>query len=511
MNDPLPLPAEMPAPETAAATPLAQATQATEVAPEAPDAAVLASPTPAPSTDVGDATGDAAGDAAAVMPPPAPDLGHGIDAPPATVPPRPVMPAIPELSPAACAARLAELFPAQFAPGAAKPLKLRIQADIQQRAPGIFTKRTLSVFLHRHTTSTPYLKAMVNATNRFDLDGQPAGELADEHRVAATAELARRRAMQDARRQAERDAQRAAQREAYRAQRGASGQTPAVAADPSGEQSTVPTADAQPVSAPAVSGQSASPDNPTGAQPRPPNVQRPPRPDRRGPRPDPRGPRTDGPRADAAGPRPDATGPRPDMRGPRADVRGPGPDTRPPRPEGRAPRPDRPRHDAPGQRLDPAAHAQTDAPQPAADMRSPRPPRPESRPPRAEPRHAVHPAPGQAGGFASQRPAQPTAPHVSAASSPTSSAEDEARRTRAAVARAFEASPLKKANFCVLKGLTEAQLDAVLAQVRSESPAPAPRPPQAERSVAARPGQGERGDRERSRGGPRHDGPGRPR
>ena len=119
-------------------------------------------------------------------------------------------PAVAELSPAACAARLAELFPALFATAAPQPLKLRIQADIQQRAPGIFTKKSLSVFLHRHTTTTAYLRAVVNAPQRIELDGQPAGEIADEHRQAAAAELERRRALHDDRRAAERETQRKA-------------------------------------------------------------------------------------------------------------------------------------------------------------------------------------------------------------------------------------------------------------------------------------------------------------
>ena len=128
----------------------------------------------------------------------------------------PAAPAIPELSPAACAARLAELFPSLFAGAAPQPLKLRIQADIQLRAPGIFTKKSLSIFLHRHTTNTAYLRAVANAPQRIDLDGQPAGEIAEEHRLAAVAELERRRAMHDARRDAERNAQRAANDEARR-------------------------------------------------------------------------------------------------------------------------------------------------------------------------------------------------------------------------------------------------------------------------------------------------------
>jgi ProP effector len=124
--------------------------------------------------------------------------------------------AIPEMSPAACAARLAALFPALFK-GQPKPLKLRIQADIQQRAPGLFTRRTLSAFLHRHTTTTAYLIALSQAKERFDLDGAPAGELANEHREAAVTELARRRAVHEERRAAENAARRAAEAQARQA------------------------------------------------------------------------------------------------------------------------------------------------------------------------------------------------------------------------------------------------------------------------------------------------------
>jgi sRNA-binding protein len=128
----------------------------------------------------------------------------------------------PELSPAACGARLAELFPALFvpqgAPGPLKPIKLRIQADIQVRAPGLFSKRVLGIFFSRYTTSTAYLKALVNAPHRFDLDGQPAGEIAGEHRQAAGEELARRRELHQARHAAEREAQWQAQHAARAAE-----------------------------------------------------------------------------------------------------------------------------------------------------------------------------------------------------------------------------------------------------------------------------------------------------
>jgi len=130
--------------------------------------------------------------------------------------PAPQAPAIPELSPAACGARLAALFPALFAQRA-QPLKLRIQADIQQRAPGVFTRKTLSAFLHRHTTTNAYLMSLTQAPQRVDLDGAAAGEISEEHRQAAVQELARRRGLFEERRAAEQAARRAAENEARQA------------------------------------------------------------------------------------------------------------------------------------------------------------------------------------------------------------------------------------------------------------------------------------------------------
>lgn len=141
-------------------------------------------------------------------PAPAPAVAAA-DAAPAPAP-------LPDLSPVACAARLAELFPAVFTPGRPQPLKLRIQTDIQERAPGIFTRKALSTFLHRHTTNTAYLRTLVSAPSRIDLGGEPSGEVAPEHREAATLELQRRRDLFEARRVAERQAQRQAHTDAQR-------------------------------------------------------------------------------------------------------------------------------------------------------------------------------------------------------------------------------------------------------------------------------------------------------
>lgn len=120
-----------------------------------------------------------------------------------------------ETSPAVTGARLAELFPGLFQ-GPAKPFKLRIQVDIQERAPGEFSKQALSAFFRRHTGTTSYLMAVSQGTERFDLDGQVAGELTEEHRQVATEELARRRAITKARREEAIQAQREAHREAQR-------------------------------------------------------------------------------------------------------------------------------------------------------------------------------------------------------------------------------------------------------------------------------------------------------
>jgi ProP effector len=107
-----------------------------------------------------------------------------------------------EIDPAACALQLKERFPALFG-GTPKPLKLRIQADIQERVPGVFTKQVLSAFLRRYTGTHSYLQALVQATHRYDLDGAEAAELLDEHRQAAVDELARRRTLQQSRREQE--------------------------------------------------------------------------------------------------------------------------------------------------------------------------------------------------------------------------------------------------------------------------------------------------------------------
>jgi len=95
------------------------------------------------------------------------------------------------MNPAAVGQELRKRFPALFG-GAPKPLKLRSHVDIQERAPGVFSKQVLTAFFRRYTGSTSYLLSVARGRQRFDLDGKPAGEISDEHRQIALDELARR-------------------------------------------------------------------------------------------------------------------------------------------------------------------------------------------------------------------------------------------------------------------------------------------------------------------------------
>ena len=210
-TDPVP---PVPAPEAAPELPTPSVEEpiaelVTEALPE-PVAEPVVETTDEPAADGVD-TGEPAADGAAAVNVAAPEAVADAPAEAGTAQ------AKADLSPAATARKLAELFPALFA-GGAKPLKLKIQADIQQRAPGAFSRKALSIFLHRHTTSTAYLRALAQQPTRLDLDGQPAGEIADEHRSAAAAELERRRGIVEAKRDAERRQQREAEGQARVAQ-----------------------------------------------------------------------------------------------------------------------------------------------------------------------------------------------------------------------------------------------------------------------------------------------------
>jgi hypothetical protein len=115
--------------------------------------------------------------------------------------------AVPKMSLDECTHELRTRFPALFE-GRSRPIKLHIQADIQARAPGVFTKAVLSAFFRRYTGARTYLLAMTREAHRRDLDGQPAGDITEEHREVARQELKRREQAFLARRQQEEEQQR---------------------------------------------------------------------------------------------------------------------------------------------------------------------------------------------------------------------------------------------------------------------------------------------------------------
>jgi hypothetical protein len=158
----------------------------------APTAAALPRDPPSPAADASADHAAAGAAAAAALPvdPPSPLAEAAVDG----------GTAIPPAGAASedCGPRLRELYPALFS-NPPKPIKLRIQGDIQARSPGVFTKPQLSAFLRRYTGSFAYLNALVKAGRRFDLDGNPGDEVSEEHRQAAVDELARRRANHEAR------------------------------------------------------------------------------------------------------------------------------------------------------------------------------------------------------------------------------------------------------------------------------------------------------------------------
>lgn len=59
-------------------------------------------------------------------------------------------------------------------------------------------------------------------------------------------------------------------------------------------------------------------------------------------------------------------------------------------------------------------------------------------------------------------------PPPAAAPAPAPLPSDPAQRERALLLRGYDASPLSKANFCALKGIAEADLDAAIAHARAE-------------------------------------------
>lgn len=87
----------------------------------------------------------------------------------------------------------------------ALPLALGIHKLLLEQDPTIDVAK-LKVALRIHTASTRYLKGLSANTQRFNLAGEPAGEVTDEQRTVAKTQLAERQKRFDERRKAEQKA-----------------------------------------------------------------------------------------------------------------------------------------------------------------------------------------------------------------------------------------------------------------------------------------------------------------
>jgi ProP effector len=102
------------------------------------------------------------------------------------------------------------------------PLEIGIDKQLIARMPEL-ERKTVRIALGLHTNSTRYLKAMAKATARFDLDGNPAGEVPQAHRSHATEALRERfkkeADLRKAQRQAQQEAEEAARAEQRRTEK----------------------------------------------------------------------------------------------------------------------------------------------------------------------------------------------------------------------------------------------------------------------------------------------------
>lgn len=88
----------------------------------------------------------------------------------------------------------------------AQPLAIGIDKQLIARQPEI-SRKSLRIALGIHTNSLRYLKAMKKASNRFDLDGNPAGDVTEEQRTHAATMLEERLKKDAEVRKAQRQAQ----------------------------------------------------------------------------------------------------------------------------------------------------------------------------------------------------------------------------------------------------------------------------------------------------------------
>jgi len=86
------------------------------------------------------------------------------------------------------------------------PLAIGIDKQLQTLHPEV-ERKVLRMALRYHTQSVRYLKAMMEATARCNLDGSPAAEVEQEHRDHASEQLRERFRKDAERRKSQREAE----------------------------------------------------------------------------------------------------------------------------------------------------------------------------------------------------------------------------------------------------------------------------------------------------------------
>jgi ProP effector len=90
----------------------------------------------------------------------------------------------------------------------ALPLSIGIDKQLLSRLPGT-DRKVLRIALGIHTNSLRYLKSLEKAKERYNLDGNPEGEVSDTHRSHAAETLRERFKREAEQRRAQREAERA--------------------------------------------------------------------------------------------------------------------------------------------------------------------------------------------------------------------------------------------------------------------------------------------------------------
>lgn len=99
-----------------------------------------------------------------------------------------------------------------------QPLAIGIDKALLAKMPEL-EKKVLRVALSLHTHSMRYLKTMEKATHRFDLEGNQADEVTDEHRTHAADTIRERLKKQADERRAQQKAEKEAEADRLRAEK----------------------------------------------------------------------------------------------------------------------------------------------------------------------------------------------------------------------------------------------------------------------------------------------------